>query len=132
MQLLYQFELSGDPSDAARDTFWADKLGDDVSRAEVRQFGDELVRRVLDSKDEIDSMIDSATSNWHLDRIARLDLSLLRLATCELLLTPSVPASVVINEAVDIAHKYCDEQAPAFVNGVLDRIARERGLLEDS
>jgi N utilization substance protein B len=75
-------------------------------------------------------LIDSAASNWQLDRIARLDLSLLRAAVCELLYFPETPAAVVIDEAVEIARRFSDENAPAFVNGLLDRIARERGLVE--
>ena len=128
LQLLYQIELAGDASAEAVDEFWRSK---DVDDEAVRPYADALVAMVQSDKAQIDGLIDSAASNWQLGRIARLDLSLLRMAVCELIHYPDVPARVVVNEAVEIAGRYCDDDAPAFINGVLDRVARDRGLLEE-
>ena len=126
MQLLYQLAVTGDSSDVSVSQFWNDlppKL------APSRSFAETLVRAVLERTEDIDAMIDTAASNWQLDRIARIDLCILRLALAELLAFPEVPAEVVIDEAIEIARKYSDAESPAFVNGVLDRVARDRHLL---
>jgi N utilization substance protein B len=122
LRLLYQLELTGDDSESALDHYWQDlppKL------ATSRTFAEQLARAVRDRSDEIDRLIDRAASNWQLDRLSTIDLSILRLAVGELLAC-DVPMEVVIDEAVELARDYSDANAPAFVNGVLDRIARER------
>ncbi len=68
---------------------------------------------------EIDEKISSSLKNWTLDRISRINLSILRLAICELLYIEDIPFQVTINEAVELAKKYSDDDAPSFVNGVL-------------
>jgi N utilization substance protein B len=78
----------------------------------------------------IDSMISACADNWQIDRMSRMDLSVLRIGVGELTdEAGGVPAEVVVNEAVDIARRYCDANAPAFINGVLDRVARDCGVL---
>ena len=89
-----------------------------------RPFAEMLVRRVLERRVEIDALIDSAADNWQLDRIARMDLNILRIGVCEMLEPDALPLEIVVNEAIEVARKYCDEGSPAFVNGVLDRVAR--------
>jgi N utilization substance protein B len=79
----------------------------------------------LDRRVEIDALIDRASDNWQLERFARMDLNLLRIGVCELLGPDGLPAEIVVNEAIEVAKKYCDAGSPAFVNGVLDRVARE-------
>jgi N utilization substance protein B len=126
LRLLYQLELTGDASESSIAHYWKDlppKLAD------ARAFDEDLVAAVQEHRSAIDSLIDAAARNWQLDRISRIDLSILRLAVGELLGSARVPAEVVIDEAVELARDYSDENAPAFVNGVLDRIARERGLV---
>jgi N utilization substance protein B len=126
LRLLYQLELTGDSSQLALDHYWSDlppKL------AGSRAFAEDLVAAVQQSLSEIDKLIDSAARNWQLDRISRIDLSILRLAVGEMLAFGEVPPEVVIDEAVELARDYSDANAPAFVNGVLDHIARERGSI---
>jgi len=127
LQLLYQIEVSGDRSERAFREFWE---GQPDRGEDCRSFAEELVNAVLDRCVELDSVIDAAADNWQLERLSRIDLNLLRLGVCELLDTNDVPAEVVVSEAIDIARKYCDVEAPAFINGVLDRVARERGLFD--
>jgi N utilization substance protein B len=124
LRLLYQVELTGDDSESALAHYWRDlppKL------ATSRTFAEELARAVRARSAEIDGLIDRAATNWQLDRISRIDLSILRLAVGELLAF-EVPVEVIIDEAVELARDYSDANAPAFVNGVLDRIARERAM----
>jgi N utilization substance protein B len=121
LQLLYQVEISADPSVRAFEDFWRSRS---PRQQAERPFAETLVRRVLDRRAEIDAMIDSAADNWQLDRISRMDLNVLRIGVCEMLEPDPLPPEIVVNEAIEIARKYCDEASPAFVNGVLDRVAR--------
>ncbi len=82
-------------------------------------------RKVVDRIDEIDKKIDSAADNWTASRIGKVELTILRLAIYEMLYDDDVPESVAINEAVEIAKKYGQDGAGAFVNGVLAKINKE-------
>ncbi|HYC54819.1 MAG TPA: transcription antitermination factor NusB [Candidatus Binatia bacterium] len=129
LQLLYQTELSGEPDQDALELFWQSHPVADETGA-LREFAEALVQAVLEHSQNIDRMIDAATANWDMDRLSRVDLSLLRLAAGELLAFPETPAAVVINEAVEIARRFSDERAASFINGVLDRVAREHGRIQ--
>jgi len=120
------------------DDFWRnfrfneDILGeprDEVDRplpAEVRSFADGLVLGVAEHLDSIDAAIEEHSTNWALDRMARVDLSLLRMAVFELLYRPDVPSNVVMNEAIEIGKRFGTMDTPAFVNGILDKVSRTR------
>jgi N utilization substance protein B len=122
LQLLYQIEFSADPSARAFEEFWGSRSGHEHPE---RLFAETLVHAVLDRRAEIDRLIDSAADNWQLDRIARMDLNVLRIGVAEMTGADPLPPEIVMDEAVEIARKYCDSGAPAFVNGVLDRVARD-------
>jgi transcription antitermination protein NusB len=109
-----------------RDDVLGDPLDEDRNpvRLDVREFAEGLVRGVSDHLEKIDQMIEELSTNWALDRMARVDLSLLRLAAFELLSRPDVPTSVVINEAIEIGKVYGTKDTPSFVNGILDKISR--------
>lgn len=126
LKLLYQIDLAGDGSREARAAFW-DADGD--SGEDTREFTEQLVDQVIGREDRLDGVIDAALDRWQLDRLARIDLLLLRLSVCELL-DGKTPAAIVIDEAIEIARRYSDPDAPKFINGVLDRVAREHGLVE--
>ncbi len=91
---------------------------------EIRRFAEELARGVATHREELDAIIGELSTNWALERMARVDLSILRLASFELLHNPEVPASVIINEAIEIGKRYGTRETPAFVNGILDKISR--------
>jgi N utilization substance protein B len=91
--------------------------------ADTRNFTTELVEGVWREGERIDRLIADAAEHWRLGRLPRVDLNLLRLATYELLAYPHIAPGVTINEAIEIARRYCSDEAPMFVNGVLDRIA---------
>lgn len=94
--------------------------------AELRRFTDELVLGVAEHLEKIDAVIEEHSTNWALDRMARVDLSLLRMAVFELLYRPDVPLNVVINEAIEIGKRFGTKDTPAFVNGILDKVSRIR------
>ena len=86
-------------------------------------FAKELVCGAMAARREIAARIAAHARNWRIERMAAVDRNLLRLAVYELLHTDT-PAQVVINEAVELAHDFGGERSPAFINGVLDAVAR--------
>jgi len=120
----------------ALDDFWRefrfrdDILGDALEEADqivspdVRAFAEELVQGVYDQLETIDETLHSYSTNWSLERMARVDLALLRMSAYELMYRPDIPINVIINEAVEIGKRYGTKETPAFINGILDRISR--------
>jgi transcription antitermination factor NusB len=88
-----------------------------------RTFARELVSEVCHRRPELDRSISASSSNWRVDRMAAVDRNILRLGTYELAHTET-PAPVILNEAVDLARRFSNDPSPAFVNGILDAVAR--------
>ena len=126
LQALYQIEITGDASARAVDLF----LGHFEGNASAKDFARQLVSGVVNQRAEIDGRIEQSTENWKLARLAKVDLVLLRLATYELVFCPEIPASVSLDEAIEIAKRFGTGDSPAFINGVLDQIARTSGTKE--
>lgn len=124
VQVLYQQEVADQDAEAALALYW-EHLGT-ISR-EDRDFAQRLVRGVSGCRDELDALIRRISRHWRLERMARVDRNVIRLATYELMKLPEVPARVTLNEAVELAKRFGNEDSPAFVNGVLDRVASELG-----
>jgi N utilization substance protein B len=123
VQMMYQLDLSGeDPEKAV--SLYQQYLG---QAEDADEFAIELVRGCAAALEEIDAKIREVSKHWRLERMARVDRNILRLATYELLKLPEVPRRVTLNEAVELAKRFGDESSPAFVNGVLDRIASDLG-----
>lgn len=87
-------------------------------------FTRELAEGVAEHRAEIDEVISERSHGWDLDRIAPLERNLLRVALFEMLHRDDVPDEVAIDEAVNLARKYCGSDAPGFVNGILGSVAR--------
>ena len=126
LQLLYARD--GDPSTDVTGVAvsWADAFELDVD-AGAQVFARELVAAATERGPEIDELIASASKNWRIERMSRVDRNILRLGACELLAFKDVPVKVVINEAVELAKRFGTAESSAFVNGVLDRIASAAG-----
>lgn len=99
-----------------------------VAAAMDRAFAEDLVRGVGERRPELDEMLAQLSRNWRVDRMARVDRSLLRMALYELKYREDVPPAVIINEAVELAKRYAAEETPAFVNGLLDAALRTLGF----
>lgn len=80
---------------------------------------------ILSQRDAIDARIQKSATEWPLEKIAKVDLAILRLATYELTITKSEPPKVLIDEAVELAKAYGNENSPKFINGVLGSILKE-------
>lgn len=121
LQMLYQFEFSGVSLPGVQQHFWSEKDSD----AETKAFADFLAEGVVKEKEAIDLMIVKHSAHWRLSRMAAVDKNLLRLAVFELKNCESVPVKVTLNEAIEIAKKFGSEESSAFINGILDKIAKE-------
>src|SRR4051812_20472269 len=93
---------------------------------EARPLTRELAEGVDEQREELDDIIAAHAKGWTVDRIAPLDMNLMRVALYEMEYMDT-PAEVAINEAVELAKEYCGADAPGFVNGILGAILRERG-----
>jgi transcription antitermination protein NusB len=119
-------------SDQRRDAVFASYQRDVTGRpleeliAESRPWTREIAEGVDHHREELDDEIAAHSKNWAVERLAPLDLNVMRVALYEIEHT-DVPAEVAIDEAVEIAKEYCGADAPGFINGVLGAIVRERG-----
>ncbi|MBC7371157.1 MAG: transcription antitermination factor NusB [Bdellovibrionaceae bacterium] len=92
---------------------------------EVVKFADDIIKGVTAKKTEIDSKIQAASSHWKIERMATIDRNILRVAVYEIAFAPApLKANIVINEAVEIAKKFGNTESAAFVNGLLDQVAK--------
>lgn len=132
LQMMYQIDASEVSAEDAIRLFWS-SLGEGTdptiteSVQASRDFANMLVRGWSARRDEIDEIIKRGSQNWRLERMSRVDRNVLRLGTFEILALDDVPRKVTLNEAIELAKKFGAEGSASFVNGVLDRIATERG-----
>lgn len=92
---------------------------------QVGEFAEKLILGVKEHIDELDGLIEANLKGWKKNRISKISLTILRIAVYELLYIDDVPASVSINEAVELAKSYATNEDGAFVNGVLGSIAKQ-------
>ena len=118
MQLVYQMDMTDD--------FRVDDLSiiDENVKAASKKQASETLAAIQDHHDEIDKVISENLDKWSIERIAKSDLAILRTAVAEMLYVESIPVSVSINEAVNLAKKYGDDRSYAFINSVLGKISR--------
>lgn len=90
-------------------------------------FGEELIHGVIEHREEIDSQIKTLAHNWDFDRIAKIDLAILRLAMFEMIYRKDIPPVVSINEAIDLSKQFSNADAKRFINGILDRLKGQLG-----
>lgn len=126
MQLLYETNFHGEEE---RERILYDRIRE-IDEEEkkhnkaVLEFMKALYFGTLEHLEEIDALIEKHVANWSFSRIAKVDLSLLRLATYELNYT-DVPRKVAVNEAVEIAKVYSTDKSPKFINGILGSVIKE-------
>ncbi|MBC1403771.1 transcription antitermination factor NusB [Listeria welshimeri] len=116
LQALFQIELNEMSLDQAIKNIMEDEQDD---------YMEKLVEGVMANKAEIDAIIEPNLDNWRMDRLSKVDLSLLRLSVYEINYLDDVPNRVSLNESIEIAKIYSDEKSSKFINGVLANIAPE-------
>ena len=119
-QMLYQWDITRAPIDEVSRSYWQVRTTTDETRARAET----LARGAQREVETLDAAIAAAATNWRFDRIAAVDKNILRIAAYELLKEPETPPSVIIDEAVEMAKRFSEADAPKFVNGVLDAVMR--------
>lgn len=135
LQALYNADLAEGRATVALNGLWAGLLdgeGLDDSRgpeSEEVEFAQRVVLGVEARRDEIDALIEACSTNWRIPRMPVVDRNILRLAAFELMGCDDIPPTVSINEAVELAKRFGAAESRAFVNGIVDRMARQLGRL---
>ena len=125
LQILFQYDIHGKPG-VWLDEFWKQCEGTE----DVRTFAEQLVAGVLEHKKDLDALIGKYATNWKVSRMQIVDRNILRLGAYELLYLDDVPAKVTVNEAIELAKDFGDEEAAKFVNGILDKALTTETTLE--
>ncbi|MXY72992.1 MAG: transcription antitermination factor NusB [Dehalococcoidia bacterium] len=127
IEALYEAETSGHDAEAAYDRRLQDVAGEDreVTGKRPSSFGREVLRGILDSRDDLDRRLQPVAPRHPLGTLPVVERTILRLALWELLHDNSAPVGAVVNEAVELAHRYGSETSAGFVNGVLRTVSKE-------
>ena len=122
MKMLYAASLGGEESmsEVLEQSEQVDTLDDGD-----KTFLENLVAGVYARQEELDGVIEKHVQGWALNRLARVDLTILRMAAYELMYMPEVPVGAAINEAVELAKAYGEDKSSGFINGILGSAARE-------
>jgi transcription antitermination protein NusB len=114
LQALFQMDMSGMTADEALTNVYEDAPSD--------EYLETLVKGATENKEKIDGLIKENLEKWSFDRLAKVDRNIMRVAVYELLEVDDVPNKVVINEAIEIAKTFGDDQSGKFINGVLSKV----------
>ncbi|HKB78505.1 MAG TPA: transcription antitermination factor NusB [Thermoanaerobaculia bacterium] len=124
LQMLFQYDLSGNPPDLIISTF------EDLqkSKANTREFAMRVFKGTLEHLADIDGMITQQAENWRIERMAAVDRNIIRMSIYEFLHEPDTPKLVIIDEAIEIAKKFGTQKSSQFINGILDGILKRYNL----
>jgi transcription antitermination protein NusB len=117
LQILFQHDVHG-KAGVRLDEFWQEYTATDESK----EFAERLVQGVLEHKKELDATIGKYATNWTVSRMPIVDRNILRAGLYELLWLNDVPAKVTMNEAIELAKSFGDDEASKFVNAILDKV----------
>ena len=110
-------------SETALETFNSFMENEDISKDDLDlAYIKSGLLGIEENKEKLDSLIESQLVKWKLNRISKVNLSILRISTYEILFAEDVPGKVSINEAIELCKKYSDNKSVSFINGVLDKV----------
>jgi len=121
LQALYESEFS----DRSSSQVVEEQIGRRGPSEEGADRARDLFLKTVEKREELDRIIREYLENWDFERLSLIDRNILRFALAEVLYFPDVPSSVIIDEAIEIAHRYSSEEAGRFVNGLVDRFVKE-------
>jgi transcription antitermination protein NusB len=125
LQMLYLLDMREQPVEEAIASFYASLASEEAEPTDDKDpFAEQLVRGTLEQRNKLDQAIAKNSQHWRLDRMAVVDRNLLRLAAYELTYSKT-PAAVVIDQALELAGKFCAPESVSFLNGVLDAIRKD-------
>ena len=119
LELLFSMEISKNSYEETIECFVED-YEMDLKTIDL-EYIKEVMKSVVDHKEEIDEIIKNSLINWTIDRVSKVNLTIVRLAISEMLYINDVPEVVAINEAIELTKKYSDDKSVSFVNGALDK-----------
>ena len=127
-KLIYGIEVQKDLDEDYLNLFFENN---DITDKEVQNYLRKIKEGIEEHKSDIDELIISnIKTNWSLDRISKINLSLIKIAIFEMLYL-DLPYKVAINEVIELSKRYSDEGAPMFINGILASVVKEKGLEEE-
>lgn len=121
MKMLYAASCGGEES--MNEVLEQSEQVDTLSGAD-KTFLENLVSGVRERQEELDAIVGQYAQGWALNRLARVDLTILRMAVYEILYMPEVPVGASINEAVELSKRFCEDKSSGFINGILGSVAR--------
>ncbi len=128
-KLLYGREIQKEIEDENLEIFYE---SNEIEDKDQKEYLEDILFGVSKNEEELNDLIKKhLKQNWTIDRVSKVNISLLKLALYEMMYC-DLPYKVAINEAVELAKKYSDEQAGSFINGILASIVKEKGLGENS
>ncbi len=122
MKMLYAASLGG--GETMDEVLEQSEQADTLSGSD-KTFLENLVAGVTDRQEELDAVIGKYAQGWALNRMGKVDLTILRMAVYELMCMPEIPVGATINEAVELAKRYAEDKSSGFINGILGSAARE-------
>ena len=122
MQLFFQAEAQKDMTDEAA----SDYINGNIKGGGNKEYAAAVYSAFTENKKDIDTELNKCSKHWAVDRMAKIDLAILRVAATEILFEEETPDAVAANEAVDLAKKFGTEKSPAFVNGVLGKLIKNK------
>ncbi len=126
VECLYMWEMQQDVAiEQLFEDYCMEKQDDGLKEACEADFVIDSLRGTINHHDVIDATIKKYAKNWAFDRIAKINLSILRLAIYELKFCPSTPVPIVINEAIELSKIYSSDDSKRFINGILDHVAKQ-------
>lgn len=127
LQMLFQFDMSGNQPDQIIDTF--EEL--QKSKPNTRDFATKIFRGTVEHVVVLDEMIQNQAENWRLSRMSTVDRNIIRMSVYEFLHETDTPKLVIIDEAIEIAKKFGTQKSGQFINGILDGILKRYNLGAD-
>ncbi len=127
LQTLFQLDIAEVKAQPDIDSVLEDRLSQVSLETQDSEYVALVVRGVMQHMQELDRWINSCSLDWKVQRLARVDRNILRLAIFEIRFLEDVPMKVSVNEAVDLAKRFSDAQSPKFVNGILGSVVSLSG-----
>lgn len=124
-KLIFEAPFYKNDANIVLDMFTNFQLDSELSKKDV-QYINSTVLGVFENLEKIDEKINNSLKGWTLDRLPKTTGAILRLAVYEMEYASDVPYQVAINEAIELSKVYCDDDAPKFINGVLDSVKGEK------
>ena len=122
-KLLFRIEFNAEEEMPQQEEFFLEE--EEIVRESDRKQLDAKFHNILEKLEEIDRELNERVSGWNTGRMGKVDLTILRLAVYEIEYDEDIPTGVAINEAVELAKLYCNDDAPSFINGLLAHFVRK-------